>query len=69
LFHYTSIRDELLEAAGELFAAVATGVIKIRTNHIYRLSEAAKAHADLEGRKTMGSCVLIPDSIPFPIEN
>ncbi|CAK9227209.1 unnamed protein product [Sphagnum troendelagicum] len=66
LFHYVRIREELLEAAGELFAAVATGIIKIRTNHIYRLSEAAKAHADLEGRKTMGSCVLIPDSYHSP---
>lgn len=61
-FHYIGTRDELLETAGELFAAVATGMVKIRTYHIYPLSEAAKAHADLEGHKTMGSCVLIPDS-------
>ncbi|KAI5391383.1 uncharacterized protein LOC127108113 [Lathyrus oleraceus] len=60
LFQYVITRDELLEAAGELFANVASGVLKIRVNHTYPLSEAAKAHEDLENRKTSGSVVLIP---------
>ncbi|KAK3447364.1 hypothetical protein EUGRSUZ_A02908 [Eucalyptus grandis] len=60
VMHYTSSRDELLEAAGEVFASVASGVLKVRVNHRYPLSEAAKAHADLESRKTSGSVVLIP---------
>lgn len=62
LMHYTATRDELLEAAGELFANVASGVLKARINHTYPLSEAAKVHADLEARKTSGSIVLLPDS-------
>nr|CAD1835081.1 unnamed protein product [Ananas comosus var. bracteatus] len=62
LMHYTSTRDELLEAAGEVFANVASGVLRIRVNHTYPLSEAARAHADLEARKTSGSIVLIPDN-------
>ncbi|GAU26573.1 hypothetical protein TSUD_266870 [Trifolium subterraneum] len=60
LFQYVLTRDELLKAAGELFANVASGVLKVRVNHTYPLSEAAKAHEDLENRKTSGSVVLIP---------
>lgn len=60
LMHYTATRDELLESAGEVFANVANGVLHVRVNHTYPLSEAAQAHADLEGRKTSGSIVLIP---------
>ena len=60
LMQYVVTRDELLEAAGELFANVASGVLKVRVNHTYPLSEAAKAHEDLENRKTSGSIVLIP---------
>ncbi|KAH1144716.1 hypothetical protein GLYMA_12G241100v4 [Glycine max] len=60
LMQYVVTRDELLEAAGEVFANVASGVLKVRVNHTYPLSEAAKAHEDLENRKTSGSVVLIP---------
>ncbi|KAJ3683186.1 hypothetical protein LUZ60_013413 [Juncus effusus] len=61
LFQYNSTRDELLQSAGELFAAVGSGMIKVRVNHTYRLSEAGRAHEDLEARRTTGSVVLIPD--------
>ncbi|KAM5557033.1 2-haloacrylate reductase [Rosa sericea] len=60
LFQYTATRDKLLEAAGEVFANVASGVLRVRVNHKYSLSHAAQAHADLENRKTSGSAVLIP---------
>ncbi|KAL5727809.1 NADPH:quinone reductase [Ranunculus cassubicifolius] len=63
LFHYTEDRDELLKAAGELFANVASGVLRVRVNHTYPLSQAAQAHTDLENRKTTGSVVLIPDVV------
>lgn len=63
LMHYTATLDELLESAGEVFANVANGVLRVRVNHTYPLSEAAQAHADLEGRKTSGSIVLIPDTV------
>ncbi|PKU83920.1 uncharacterized protein LOC110102859 [Dendrobium catenatum] len=62
LMHYTATRDELLESAGEVFSLLSSGVLKVRVNHVYPLSEAARAHADLEGRKTSGSIVLIPDN-------
>lgn len=58
--HYTGTRDELLEAAGEVFANVASRVLHTRVKHTYPLSEAARAHADLEARKTSGSILLIP---------
>ncbi|KAK2433143.1 quinone oxidoreductase PIG3 [Trifolium repens] len=60
LFQYVLTRDELLKAAGEVFANVVSGVLKVRVNHTYPLSEAAKAHEELENRKTSGSVVLIP---------
>lgn len=61
LMQYNATRDELLEASGELFANIASGVLRVRVNHKYPLSQAAQAHADLECRKTSGSVVLIPD--------
>lgn len=61
MMHYNATRDELLESAGELFANLAAGVLKVRVNHSYPLSQAAQAHADLESRKTSGSVVLVPE--------
>ncbi|XP_048446692.1 quinone oxidoreductase isoform X3 [Pyrus x bretschneideri] len=60
LFQYTAARDKLLKVAAEVFANVASGVLRVRVNHKYALSHAAQAHADLENRKTSGSVVLIP---------
>lgn len=44
--------------AGEIFDHVAAGRIKIEINQRYRLQDAARAHRDLESRKTMGSSIL-----------
>lgn len=63
MMHYTLSRDELLEAAGEVFTNVASGVLRVRVNHTYPLSEASQAHSELENRRTSGSVVLIPDNI------
>jgi len=60
LMQYNTTRDELLESAGQVFANVASGVLRVRVKHTYPLSQAAQAHADLESRKTTGSVVLIP---------
>lgn len=61
MMHYTVTHDELLECAGEVFTLVATGVLRVRVNHTYLLSQAAQAQADLESRKTSGSVVLTLD--------
>ncbi len=50
-----------MASAGELFDVVARGGVKIEINQRYLLSEAARAHSDLEARKTTGSTVLIPE--------
>ncbi|KAJ4836028.1 hypothetical protein Tsubulata_011351 [Turnera subulata] len=60
LFHYTTTKEELLETAEDVFANIASGVLRVRVNHTYPLSQAAQAHSDLENRKTSGSIVLIP---------
>ncbi|XP_052174328.1 uncharacterized protein LOC127789438 isoform X3 [Diospyros lotus] len=61
VMQYTATRDQLLHSAGEVFANIASGVLRVRVNHTYPLSQAAQAHDDLESRKTSGSIVLIPD--------
>jgi len=39
---------------------VLRGVVRIEVRQTYPLRDAARAHADLEARKTTGSTVLIP---------
>jgi NADPH2:quinone reductase len=60
LMAYTADRKDLLENAEDLFAVVANGAVRIEVNQTYPLAETARAHQDLEARKTTGSTVLIP---------
>lgn len=60
LFAYTAKRADLEAMAAELFAMVESGKVKIDVNQRYRLADAARAHADLEARKTTGSSILLP---------
>lgn len=60
LAHYTAKRDELEALGGELFAAVTSGQVRIEVNQRYALADAARAHRDLEARKTTGSTILLP---------
>ena len=60
LMTYTADREDLVTIAGELFDVVNSGAVRIEVNQTYPLSEAARAHTDLEARKTTGSTVLIP---------
>jgi NADPH2:quinone reductase len=61
LMAYTAAREDLLVHAKDLFEVVEKDVVKIEIHQTYPLAEAARAHRDLEGRKTTGSSVLIPD--------
>jgi NADPH2:quinone reductase len=61
LGHYVSTPAELDTAAGELFAHIASGAIRIRQPQKFSLAKAADAHRAIEGRQTTGSLVLIPD--------
>jgi NADPH2:quinone reductase len=60
LFTYTAKREDLVEAARELFDLVKKKKLKISVNQTYPLQEAAQAHRDLGARKTTGSTVLLP---------
>ncbi|MFL5268587.1 MAG: quinone oxidoreductase family protein [Stellaceae bacterium] len=55
---YTASREDLLTASRELFDVVKSGVVKLAINQTYPLRDAARAHRDLEARKTTGSTVL-----------
>jgi NADPH:quinone reductase len=56
---YAAKRDNLLVMAKELFEVVQSGKVKIEINHTYPLKEAAKAHRELEARRTTGSTVFL----------
>jgi NADPH:quinone reductase len=60
LFTYIASRADLEASANALFDVVSRGVVKIDINQRYPLAEAARAHSDLEGRKTTGTTVLLP---------
>lgn len=60
LFDYTAERDELLASANALFDVVESGQVTIEVNQRYPLSEAARAHEDLEARRLTGSTLLVP---------
>ncbi len=57
---YTAKRADLERTAADLFAAVASGVIRPSINQSFALKDAAEAHTALEARKTTGSTVLLP---------
>lgn len=60
LFSYNVTREELEASAAALFEVVLSGAVKIMVNQRYALKDAARAHSDLEGRKTTGTTVLVP---------
>lgn len=60
LGNYIAGREELLGASAELFEAVGSGAIRVEVRQTYPLEDAARAHVDLETRKTTGSTVLLP---------
>lgn len=59
LMTYTAQRADLMASAAELFQVVASGAVRIEVRQTYPLAEAARAHRDLEARKTTGSTVLL----------
>ncbi len=57
---HISTREELTAHATELFAMVEKGELAVRIGGRYPLAEAARAHADIESRRTTGKLLLIP---------
>ena len=61
LMTYTARREDLLTHARDLFEVVDKGVVKVEIRQTYPLSDAARAHRELEGRRTTGSSILLPE--------
>ncbi len=61
IFVYKSHRAELVLSANEVFLMIQKGVLKPVINKKYRFTEAdiQQAHIDLEGRKGMGSNIIV----------
>jgi NADPH:quinone reductase len=60
LIHYIITRDDLIARAEAVFGMIADRKLKMRIEHVYKLSDAQQAHRELEGRKTTGKLLLIP---------
>ena len=60
LWHYVATRAELEWRAGEVLGWAAKGDLKLRTEHVYALTDAAQGHTDMESRKTTGKILLEP---------
>jgi NADPH2:quinone reductase len=60
LWHYVATRAELEARAGDVLGWVAKGELKLRTEFVYPLAEAAQAQIDLEARNTTGKILLEP---------
>jgi NADPH2:quinone reductase len=60
IFSYIRDRKELDQSAEALFSVVRSNKVAINIHQTYRLADAARAHADLETRKTSGTTSLIP---------
>ena len=57
---FTRTADEFAWRAGEVLDAIADEAITITVSERYALAQAEQAHRDLQGRKTVGSIVLVP---------
>lgn len=60
LWHYVATRKELEWRANEVLNWAASGDLKLRTEFIYPLAEAAQAQIDMENRRTTGKILLEP---------
>lgn len=60
LFAYIGTPEELRASAKALFAVVQSSKVRINIHQTYPLSDAGRAHTDLETRKTSGTTLLIP---------
>jgi NADPH2:quinone reductase len=57
---YMAKREDLEASANSLFGVVSSGEVKIDIRQRYALADVRQAHADLEGRATTGSSIILP---------
>jgi NADPH:quinone reductase len=60
LVHLLMRRELVAPMIGELFETVAAGELEVTVGDVYPLSDAARAHEDLIGRRTSGKLLLDP---------
>jgi NADPH2:quinone reductase len=60
LFNFIATREEFEHWSAELFDFIIKDKLNVRIHEIYPLAEVARAHTDLEGRKTTGKLLLKP---------
>jgi NADPH2:quinone reductase len=58
LFAYIATQEERDAYTKELFDLLVTGKVKVKIHDEYPLQDVARAHSDLEGRKTTGKLLL-----------
>jgi NADPH:quinone reductase len=61
LGHHIATAQELQQRAGAVFGMIRDGKLKLRIEHVYPLAEVRRAHRELEGRKTTGKLLLLPE--------
>jgi NADPH2:quinone reductase len=60
LFDFIATRADLEAGTGELFGLIMRGAVRIAIGQSYPLRDAARAHQDLESRRTTGATILRP---------
>ena len=60
LFKYLATREELERYSNELFRMMTVDKMNVQIHEIYPLEDVARAHADIEGRKTTGKLLMKP---------
>jgi len=60
LFDFIATPAELNAACTALFEVLTAGVVRVSVNQRYGLADAARAHRELEARRTTGSSILLP---------
>ena len=60
LADYISDREEMLARAQDLFETLHAGVLRVTIRERYPLHDAARAHRDMEARRTTGISIILP---------
>ncbi|WP_326809863.1 quinone oxidoreductase [Streptomyces scopuliridis] len=60
LEHFRATVEEFTWRAGEVFAGITDGTLRITIGGTYPLARARDAHADLAARRTTGKLLLVP---------
>ncbi|KAH6676399.1 hypothetical protein B0J14DRAFT_560700 [Halenospora varia] len=60
LFNYIYTREEFEKYSAELFDFIIKAKLNVKIHEIYPLKDIAKAHTDIEGRRTTGKLLLKP---------